>query len=147
MPFDPRPRTASLSTPLLASTTQTASGTTQAVVGLATTIADVPNSLTLELDVTAAGTAVGDTLDVTVQTRFDSATWVDACHFTSVLGNGGAKRYFATLNAELAQGMIANAPLTAGNTRNLLGNDWAVSWVIVSASSPSFTFSVTACPQ
>lgn len=52
------------------------------------------------LDVTAAATAAGDTLDVYVDTSVDGVTWINAVHFTQVLGNGGAKRELAKLTSE-----------------------------------------------
>lgn len=50
------------------------------------------------LDLTAAATDAGDTLDVYVDVSFDNSTWVNAVHFTQILGNGGAKRELAKLN-------------------------------------------------
>jgi hypothetical protein len=52
------------------------------------------------LDVSAAATAAGDTLDVYVDTSLDGITWINAVHFTQVLGNGGAKREIAKLTAD-----------------------------------------------
>lgn len=103
--------------------------------------------LTFELDVTSAATVVGDTLDVTVQTRVDTVNWVDVVHFTQVLGNGGAKRFLATISTALNQTMYeVGTALTAGSVRNIFGDDWRVSWVIA-GTSPSFTFSVWATAQ
>jgi hypothetical protein len=51
------------------------------------------------LDVTAAATAAGDTLDVYVDLSPDGSSWVNAIHFTQVLGNGGAKKEIAKLTA------------------------------------------------
>lgn len=145
MPFDGRPRTSALAVTLLASAARVASGTT---VATPIRISDAANGVILELDVTAAATVAGDTLDVTVQTRSDNANWVDVCHFTQILGNGGAKRYFAALNAGQAMTMFEKGTaLAAGSQRNLVGDDWAVVWTVVSSSAPSFTFSLTACPQ
>lgn len=46
------------------------------------------------LDVTAAATDVGDTLDVYIDTSFDNgASFVNIGHFTQVVGNGGAKKF------------------------------------------------------
>lgn len=105
-------------------------------------------AVTFELDVTAAATAVGDTLDVTIQTKVDQTNWVDAVHFTQVLGNGGAKRYLATLTTGINQTMYeVGTALTAGSVRNVWGDEWRVSWAIASSSSPSFTFAVWACTQ
>jgi hypothetical protein len=100
------------------------------------------------LDVTAAGTDAGDTLDVKVQVRLDGTNWVDVAYFTQVLGNGGTKRYIAKVFADVTQAMFLDAALTAGNVRNLLGQVWRVAYAQVDAdSNGSFTFSVTACPM
>lgn len=101
----------------------------------------------LVLDVTAAATDVGDTLDVKVQTKI-GGNWVDVVYFTQVLGNGGAKRFAAKLMAQtaFALGDIAGA-LTAGNIRHLFGDEWRVAYVQVDANSnASFAFTVTAVP-
>lgn len=104
-------------------------------------------AVTFELDLTAAATVVGDTLDVTIQTKVDQANWADAVHFTQAVGNGGTKRFFATLTTGINQAMYENATaLAAGSVRNVWGDEWRASWVIAGAS-PSFTFSVWACTQ
>jgi len=96
------------------------------------------------LDVTAAATAAGDTLDVFVQ-AFVGGQYVDVIHFTQVLGNGGTKRFFAKITADLAEAMFENASaLAAGSVRNLVSGRYRVRWTIGSASAPSFTFSVQA---
>lgn len=52
------------------------------------------------LDVTAAATEAGDTLDVYIDTSFDNgATFVNIGHFTQVVGNGGAKRFIMSFKA------------------------------------------------
>lgn len=148
MPFDPRPRTAALSTTLLASAVQAATGNNQPTSGNGVLIPDCPNGVLLELDVSAGGVGSGDTLNVYVQTRIDGKNFVDVAAFTQVLGNAAVKRYYVTLNSSQATTMFENATaLTAGLTRNILGNDWAVRWVIAGSGPPSFTFSVTACAQ
>lgn len=59
------------------------------------------------LDVTAAATDVGDTLDVYVDTSFDGGvSFVNIGHFTQVLGNGGAKKFIMAFKAN---------PITASN--------------------------------
>lgn len=97
-----------------------------------------------ELDVTAAATAAGDTLDVYVQTTI-GGNWVDIVHFTQVLGNGSTKRYFAKVIATTAMTMFENATaLAAAAVRDLLGDSYRARWVVASASAPSFTFSLKA---
>lgn len=52
------------------------------------------------LDVTAAATDAGDTLDVYLDTSFDGGvSFVNIGHFTQVLGNGGAKKYIMSFKA------------------------------------------------
>lgn len=103
---------------------------------------------TFQLDVTAAATEAGDTLDVFVQTTLDGTNWVDVVHFTQVTGNGGAKRHFAKVAATEPQAMFENATaLAAGSVRNVVGTTWRARWVVVdvaTTSNQSFTFSVTA---
>lgn len=52
------------------------------------------------LDVTAAATDATDTLDVYIDFSPDGGiSWVNAIHFTQVLGNGGAKKEIAKITA------------------------------------------------
>lgn len=102
------------------------------------------------LDVTAAATEAGDTLDVYVQTQLDEANWLDVVHFTQVLGDGGAKRYYSKVTANLATSEFENgAALGAAAVRNFLGRKWRARWAItdVSTDNASFTFSVVGVPQ
>lgn len=102
------------------------------------------------LDITAAATAVGDTLDVYVQKNLalpsESAIWTDFAHFTQALGNGGAKQFVAELTQEdITSGMhiVQDGALAAGVNGGPWGDQWRVKWVIAGAT-PSFTFSVRA---
>lgn len=99
-----------------------------------------------QLNVTAAATAAGDTLDVYVQTAVDDTNWDDIVHFTQVLGNGGAKTFLAYLNATLVPATPIHAPqnkaLAVGVNQGPVGDGLRVAWTIASSSSPSFTFSV-----
>lgn len=99
------------------------------------------------LDVTVAATDVGDTLDVYVQTLV-GGQWVDVVHFTQVLGNGGAKRFFGKVSAGLAETMFENGTaLAAGAVRNLCGDAWRARYVLVDADADAtVTFQVTASP-
>jgi hypothetical protein len=99
------------------------------------------------LDVTAAGSAADDLLDVFVQTKIGD-NWFDVVHFTQVLGNGGAKRYVAKVVGALATAEYeVGSALAAAAVRNLLGDEWAARWVVTNgAGTHSFTFSVTAVP-
>lgn len=110
-------------------------------------VAEGLSALFLQLDVTAAATDSGDTLDVYVQTTIDGTNWVDIYHFTQVLGNGGAKRYFGKVLFDAALTEFENAAaLAAAGGRSILGDRYRVRWAITDASTDnaSFTFSVKA---
>lgn len=126
---------------LQASAAQTATGTGAAVV------LDGFEAIVFQLDVTAAATDAGDTLDVYVQTTIDGTNWLDAVHFTQVLGNGSAKRYISKLSASLALTEYeTGTALGAAAVRHIFGDQWRVRWAITDAGTPnvSFTFSVKA---
>lgn len=102
-------------------------------------------SLAAKLIMTNADAAVGDTLDVSIQTRLDGTNWFDVLAFTQVLGNGDDDLvHIGKINGELAETMFEkDTALAAGNVRNIIGPELRVSWVIAGAT-PSFTFSVVA---
>jgi len=132
---------------LLASTTTVAGAVS--TQGDEVRLPGMVNSLMLTLDVTAAATDVGDTLDVTVQTKIDGTNWLDVAHFAQVLGNGGAVRHIEKVSAGVAfAGFEVGSALGAGAVRDLLGDVWRVSYVQVDGdSNGTFTFSVAACPM
>ena len=134
-------------TTLLASTITPAGAVNTA--GSAVRLPGMVNAIAFILDVTAAATDAADTLDVKVQTKLDGTNWVDVIHFTQCVGDGGAKRYFEKLVADVACAGFENAAaLGAGNTRDLLGDEWRVAYTQVDADSDgSFSFSVTAIPM
>lgn len=126
---------------LLASGAITATSSGTAAVNLDGFDAD---ALIVQLDVTAAALAVGDTLDMFVQTTVDGTNWVDIVHFTQVLGNGGVKRFFAKVGRPTVETMFENATaLAAASVRNLLGNQFRTRYTIAGAT-PNFTVSVKA---
>jgi hypothetical protein len=100
------------------------------------------------LDVTAAGTLVGDTLDVYVQSSPDGGlTFDDFIHFTQVLGNGGAKQFTAAWSRDIAPtaalGPLKDGTLAAGVNQGPVSRNGRVKWVIVNGGGThSFTFSV-----
>src|SRR3990167_1358383 len=119
-------------TTLAASAARTADGNTQATpirLPLASAIVFV-------FDQTLAGSAVDDTCDVFVQTKIDGANWVDVVHFTQRLGNGtDALRSVAKIRASAAMTEFENATaLGAAAVRDLIGDEWAVRWVIVTGA-------------
>lgn len=129
-----------------AATTDTTAGATGDAVRL-----PVAPAYAFILDVTAAATDAGDTLDVQVQTLIDGTNWIPVVHFTQCIGTGGAKRYVAkicprsTAQAEFE----SSATLTAGNVRHLAGDAWRVQYVQVNTSTnnDAFTWSVVGIPQ
>lgn len=100
------------------------------------------------LDVTAAATEVNDTLDVYVDVLApDNATWLNAIHFTQVLGNGGAKKFFAVLDPSNPGAVVidATADAAAGAVRPaLFGPQLRGRYTEVDAGGgvASFTFSL-----
>lgn len=131
---------------LLASTTATETSTGTAAVK----IPDADNAIGFVLDVTAAATATGDTLNVYVQTKADGANWVDIVAFTQVVGDGGAVRHYGKVTAAVGTAMFeTGTALTAGNVRNFIGDEYRVRYDItdVTTDDASFTFSVTAIPM
>lgn len=124
-----------------ASAAKTATG-----IGTAVAARGHHSAVEFQLDLTAAATDVGDTLDVFVQTTLDDLLWVDVVHFSQILGNGGVKLYRAKLIGVLAETMFENAAaLGAAAIRHLLGTQYRVRWVIVDAdANASFTFALKA---
>lgn len=128
----------------LFSGTETASATQSAV-----TFKQAWRTAQIVLAVTAAATAVGDTLDVYIDTSPDGGTtWINIGHFTQVLGNGGAKSFVMALgpdNPGASAVTATTSDASAGATRQYGINDRLRSRsVIVSSSAPSFTYSVKA---
>jgi len=132
---------------LLASTT-TAAGAVDAA-GDGVRLPGSVRAIAFVLDVTAAATDAADTFDVKVQTKIDGTNWLDVVHFAQCTGNGGTKRHVEKLTATTdCAGFEVATALTAGETRDLLGDEWRVAYTQVDADSDaSFTFSVTACPM
>jgi hypothetical protein len=100
------------------------------------------------LDVTAAGTEYGDTLNVYVQSSFDGATWYDVAAFEQVHGNEGAQRYLKRLSSvggtPVPDAMpMKDGGLLAGTTFPCFSPDrLRVKWVIGDAGTDdaAFTF-------
>ena len=98
------------------------------------------------LDLTAAANLVGDTLDVFIDALAPTgATWLNAAHFPQCLGNGGAKKYFAILDA--ANPGTACFDVTADAAVNtvrpaLFGSDFRGRYTVAGGGAQSFTFSL-----
>jgi hypothetical protein len=136
-------------TPLVASAVRTASGDSGTLpVG---SHFELLTNAVFTLDVTAASSAAGDTLNVYVQHSCDEGTtWDDFVSYTQVLGNGGAKKFLAfwAMNSTAPTTPIKapqDGALTAGNVQQgPVCDGWRVKWVIVNGGgSHSFTFSVS----
>lgn len=133
-------------TELLASTTETATGTGTSELDLR---GGSLAGLAFTLDLTQAASTGADTLNVYVQTRVDGTNWLDVVAFAQCLGSGAAKRHTEKNIRRANQGGVEAADvMTAGTIRNLFGDRFRVRWAIVDDSgSASFTFSVVATPQ
>lgn len=120
-------------------------------------VANVPNVSLLRgglfvLDVTAAASLAGDTLDVYVQSSYDDGTtWDDFVHFTQVLGNGGAKKIRAKWLRDLVpttpMGLLKDATLAVGVEQGPVFPLLRIKYVVVDGTGThSFTFSVGMVP-
>ena len=99
------------------------------------------------LNVTAAATAGGDTLDVYLQKNVgppSNLVWTDFVHFTQVLGNGGVKQHVAEIaglvTPTAAMHAVQDAALSAGVNQGPWSDDWRIKWVVVGTGT--FTFSI-----
>jgi hypothetical protein len=132
---------------LRASAAQAVAGT---VTGSVVSLQQAFKELNVQLIVSAAGTDVGDTLDVYVDTSFDGGTtFVNIGHFTQVLGNGGAKTFVMSFcNANPGASAVVNvtSDAAAGATRQIgFGSQLRYRGVMVDGdANGSFTYSVSA---
>lgn len=101
------------------------------------------------LDVTAAATDAGDTLDVYLDTSFDGGvTFVNIGHFTQVIGTGGAKRYimsFKSAPIAASNSVLATADQAASAALQIGFGDrfrYRAVEVNTSTADSSFTFSL-----
>lgn len=128
-----------------------ASGTVQAgagtVTGAAAVMREAWREATIVLNVTAASTLVGDTLDVYIDTSADGGTtWHNIGHFTQVLGNGGAKKVVMALRSDNPGGTAvvdATADAAVGVTRQF-GICDRLRYRGVEVGTGSFTYGITA---
>ena len=110
---------------------------------------DLVESASILLDVTAAATGVGDTLNVRIQGLYDLPDGTirfadDFISFTQLLGNGGAKQIIAqwrrdTLPESEVHAAAADA-LAAGVLQGPVPKRWRASWIVAGAGPPSFSF-------
>jgi hypothetical protein len=102
------------------------------------------------LNVTNAATDVGDILDVYIQeSPDDGTTWNDIAKFTSVLGNGGAKKYLAfigcAVSPESELALVQSEAMSAGVRQGPIIPLIRASYVITDAGTDdaSFTFALS----
>jgi hypothetical protein len=106
--------------------------------------------LIVQLDVSAAASDAGDTLDVYIDTSFDGGTtFVNIGHFTQVLGNGGAKKFvmsFCNANPGTSAVVAVGSDAAAGATRQIgFGDQIRYRSVMVDGdANGSFTHAITA---
>ncbi|MDO8751140.1 MAG: hypothetical protein Q7K03_08360 [Dehalococcoidia bacterium] len=98
-------------------------------------------------DLTVADTDAGDTLDVYVDVSLDGSTWLNAVHFTQIIGTDAASKRYAVLDpsAPGTAEILVTADAAAGVVRpSLFGPQMRARWAIVDAGTDdaSFTFSV-----
>lgn len=107
----------------------------------------VYKELTAILNLTAAATDAGDTLDVYLDTSYDNgATWVNLGHFTQCLGNGGAKKYVLTICPTNPGTSVidVSADASAGAQRQIgFGTRFRYRSVVVDASTQNVSFNYT----
>ena len=133
---------------LRASAVKTGAGTD---TGDAVKLNDTLREMVVTLDVTAAATDVGDTLDVYVDTSFDGGTtWVNIGHFTQILGNGGAKKFIMAFKANpiaASNSVSASADQAAAAALQIgFGDQIRYRGVVAESSTvnAAFTYSVKA---
>lgn len=147
---------------LLPSTTASSSGGTG--TGTPVVLTAIPKSAAFQLNVTAAPSTSGGTLDVYVQHSVDylaagpassnfAATWDDFLHFAQVGGTVAAQiagwQGETAPSSSLAMHTAVAASLAAGQIRQgPTGAAWRVQYVVTGgvlvASSSAYTFSVRA---
>lgn len=101
------------------------------------------------LNITAAATAAGDTLDVYVDFLGpDGATWINGGHFTQAIGTGGALKSWMVFNLNANPGttdLLVTTDAASGVVRPYVnGSQVRTRWTTAQATAVSYTFSVTA---
>jgi hypothetical protein len=135
---------------LFASAARTAAVTNTA----GTAVANIGNArrAAFLLDVTAGAGNAADTLDVYVDLSLDGTAYMNAIHFTQVVGPGTAIRHYAVLDpsAPAATTFNVTADCAAGVTKPyLFGTQARGRYTLVNGGDglQSFTFSLTALLQ
>ena len=130
---------------LLASAARTA-GTAN---GSAVALKNSTRALAFLLNVSAAATDAGDTLDVKIQHSPDQGTtWDDIAHFSQVLGNGGAVKEMAFISLDASPEDELRVPSTALSAGSVMQGPVfpyirAVGVIVDADGDGGFTYSVT----
>jgi hypothetical protein len=98
-----------------------------------------------QCNLTAAANLVGDTLDVYIDAELPDGAWGNAIHFPQMLGNGGAKDYYAVLDASNPGTACIDVTSDAAvNTVRpaVFGPSFRVRYTIAGGGAQSFTFAV-----
>ena len=102
------------------------------------------------LNIISSATAANDTLDVYVDTTFDTTTWINIVHFTQQAGDGAAAREIAVIvpgNAVAATTTVVTADAAVTTIRpGYIGRYLRARWVCVDGGGgdTSHNFSVEA---
>lgn len=96
------------------------------------------------LDVTAAATDTGDTLDIFIDGSPDGTTYYNVIHFTQILGDSSAAKYFALSGALAAAEENVTSDVSAGAAgRAFFGRYIRVRHTLVDAdANAEFTYSL-----
>mgnify|MGYP001577592944 CR=1 FL=1 len=129
---------------LVASSARTVSANGTAVTGLG-----YRNRYIILFDLTVADTDAGDTLDVYVDVSLDGSTWLNAVHFTQIIGTDAASKRYAVLDPSSpgTSEILVTSDAAAGAVRpSMFGPQMRARWAIADAGADdaSFTFSVIA---
>ena len=107
----------------------------------------IPNGVVFLIEVTAAATDVGDTLNLTIETQCGDV-WVPVYQATEFLGNGGTHVESSDKilpAAALAHDATFGGTLAANASLDVIGRKWRVAYIQVDADNDAiFTFTVTA---
>lgn len=129
---------------LFASAARTVSANGTAVTGLG-----FHNRYIVLFDLTVADTDAGDTLDVYVDVSLDGTTWLNAVHFTQIVGTDAASKRYAVLDPAApgtSEILVTSDAAAAAVRPSMFGPQMRGRCAIVDAGADdaSFTFSVVA---
>jgi len=123
------------------------SAATAGTNGTAVTINGERLIYTFILACTDVATDALDTLDVYIDTLYGTATWINAVHFTQIIGtDANTTSFFATVMPEnLGVSTNITTDCAVGIVRGIVGSQWRARWVVIDADADaSFIWSLTA---